>query len=42
MMDALPVGVKVIAPGIGKLQNDKKKTRKKEKQSQAVKDPDDE
>jgi len=37
MMDSLPVTVKLIAPGIGKLAQDKKKTKKKERQTEATK-----
>ena len=35
MMDSLPVTVKLVAPGIGKLQQDKKKNKKKERQNEA-------
>ena len=31
MMDPIPTGVKVLAPGIGKLQQNNKKNRKKQK-----------
>lgn len=41
LMDAMPVTVKVVAPGIGKLKLDKKKNQKKQKQVQATKGKDD-